>query len=164
MDLYIIRHAWAMEQDGSRWPDDGQRPLTAAGRKRFALVVKKLVDGGMTPSLIASSPLVRCVETAQLLAEGLANGPQIVELSELRPNSDVSGLLRWTAQQAGKHEQIAWIGHAPDVSYLTASLIGNGDSEIRFAKGAAAAIHFDDKPCLGGGELQWLVSAKVLGC
>jgi hypothetical protein len=47
---------------------------------------------------------------------------------------------------------------------MTAALIGSPDGLVRFAKGAIAAIRFDGPLVLGGGELQWLVSAKVLGC
>ena len=163
MDLYIVRHAWAAERDDSRWLDDGMRPLTAEGKERFARLVKKLVACGMTPGVIASSPLVRCIETAQVLAAAL-DGPKIVELGELQPDSDLEGLLRWTARQSAKHRQIAWVGHAPDVSHLAAALIGDGGSLIHFAKGAVAAIRFDAEPALAEGELLWLATAKVLGC
>ena len=47
---------------------------------------------------------------------------------------------------------------------MAAALIGQPDGLIRFAKGAIAAIRFDGPLVLGGGELQWLVTAKVLGC
>jgi phosphohistidine phosphatase SixA len=50
------------------------------------------------------------------------------------------------------------------VSRLTAALIGDGSSLIHFAKGAVAAIRFDGDPTIGGGELQWLATAKLLGC
>jgi phosphohistidine phosphatase len=163
MNLYIVRHAWAEERDDSRWPDDDLRPLTPDGKERFSQVVKQLVRSGMTPGVIATSPLVRCIETAGLVAAGVPDGPKIVELDELRPGSDLEGLLRWTVRQAQKHEEIAWVGHAPDVSRLAAALIGEGDSSIRFAKGAAAAIRFDGPATLGNGELQWLVTARLLG-
>jgi phosphohistidine phosphatase len=161
MDLYIVRHAWAADRDDPQWSDD-VRPLTEAGRKRFAQMAATLVDRGMKPELIATSPLVRCVETARLLAAA-AEKAQVVELDELRPGSDVDSLLRWTVRQANKHQQIAWVGHAPDVNRLAAALIGDGQGLIRFAKGAIAAVRFDDVPVLGGGELCWLVTAKVLG-
>ena len=162
MDIYIVRHAWAGDRDDSRWPDDGMRPLTAEGKERFARVVKKLVGTGMTPTVIATSPLVRCMETAEILAAAL-DGPQIVKLDELQPGSDFQGLLRWTARQA-KHEQIAWVGHAPDVDKFAAALIGDGGALIHFGKGAVAAIRFDGEPHVGYGELRWLAAAKVLGC
>lgn len=163
MDLYIIRHAWAAERDDSRWPDDGMRPLAAEGKERFARFVKKLVGIGVAPRIIATSPLVRCVETAEILAAAL-DGPMLVKLDELQPGSDLQGLLRWTVKQSAKHEQIAWVGHAPDVDRLAATLIGDGGALIRFSKGAAAAIRFDGEPSVGQGELQWSANAKLLGC
>ncbi len=162
MDLYIIRHAWAVDRGDPQWPADDLRPLTEEGRERFAQVAKKLVNRGMTPEVIAASPLVRCVETARLLAAG-AGKAEVVELDELRPGGDVAGLLRWTVRQARKHQRIAWVGHAPDVNQLTAALIGESEGAIHFTKGGAAAIRFDGLPALGGGELQWLVTAKILG-
>lgn len=108
--------------------------------------------------------MLRCLQTAQLLAAGTPNEPKVIELDELRPGSDLEGVLAWTARQARKHQQVAWVGHAPDVDRMTAALIGQPDGLMRFTKGAVAAIRFDGLPILGGGELQWLVTAKVLGC
>ena len=74
MDLYIVRHAWAADRDDPQWPDDDLRPLTEEGKERFAQMAAKLVGRGMTPEVIATSPLVRCVETAQLLAAARRQG------------------------------------------------------------------------------------------
>ena len=164
MDLYIVRHAWAAERDDAEWPDDDLRPLTEEGRQRFARVVEKLVSRGMSPQVIATSPLTRCMETAQLLAAGVDGNPKVVLLDQLRPGSDLDGLLRWTARQAQSHEQIAWVGHAPDVGWLTTALIRLDDAHLHFAKGAAACVRFDGPPTKAEGELRWLVTAKVLGC
>ncbi len=164
MDLYIIRHAWAGHYGDPDWPDDSQRPLTAEGKVRFAQVVARLAKRGFAPQLIATSPLVRCLQTARIVAEGLPGDPQVVELDELMPGSDLERLLRWTGERAAEYDQIAWVGHAPDVGRLTADLIGEMDGWIRFAKGAVAAIRFEDLPLVGQGELRWLVTAKLLGC
>ena len=164
MDLYIVRHAWAAERDDAQWPDDDFRPLTEEGRRRFARVVETLVSRGTSPRVIGVSPLTRCVETAQLLAAGVDGKPEVVTLDQLRPGSDLDGLLRWTARRVRSHERIAWGGHAPDVGRLTAALIGQPDGLIHFAKGAAACVRFDGPPTRGEGELCWLVTAKMLGC
>jgi phosphohistidine phosphatase len=163
MDLYIIRHAWAGQYGDPEWPDDAQRPLTKKGRKRFAALVGILSRRGMTPSLIAASPMVRCRETALILAEGLIDRPEVIERQELLPHGDLESLLTWTAQQAKEHRQIAWVGHAPDVGQLTAALIGQPNASIRFAKGAIAALRFNGPVEIGGGELRWLVTAKIIG-
>ncbi len=164
MDLYIIRHAWAGQYGDPNWPDDTQRPLTKEGRKRFAAMVDILHQRGLEPSLIATSPMVRCRQTAQILAEGLINQPQVIDREELLPGGDQESLLTWTAEQAKEHRQIAWIGHSPDVCRITATLIGQGDAVIRFAKGAIAAVRFDGPIELGASELRWLATAKLLDC
>jgi phosphohistidine phosphatase SixA len=164
MDLYIIRHAWAGHHGDPQWPNDSLRPLTPEGKKRFATVVEKLVKRGFAPELLATSPMARCRQTADLVAAGLAQGAEVVELDELLPGSDLGALVNWTAQQAEAHRQVAWVGHAPDVGWLTAALIGQPDAWIRFAKGAVAAVRFAEVPMAGEGELRWMVTAKMLGC
>jgi phosphohistidine phosphatase SixA len=162
MLLYIVRHAWAEERDAARFPNDDLRPLTGEGKKRFAKMVERLLDGGFRPILVATSPLVRCRQTADIMLKHLANEAKLVELDALRPGSDLAELIRWTAEQQG--DAIAWVGHAPDVTDLAAALIGDGAAAIRFAKGAAAAIEFASEVAAGKGELNWLATAKLLGC
>jgi phosphohistidine phosphatase len=163
MDLFIIRHAWA-EQRGEAWPDDSMRPLTDDGRKRMAQVVEKLADRGLLPEFIASSPMARCMETAEIVAAHLPKPPRVVLCKELLPGGDPKLLLAWTEEQAGTSKRIAWVGHAPDVGLLTAAMIGQGDGSIGFSKGAIAAIRFEGALELGQGELRWLATAKILGC
>jgi phosphohistidine phosphatase len=163
MDLYIIRHAWAEEYGDPRWPDDSDRPLTAKGCERFAAMVEILSQRGVEPTLIASSPMVRCRETAQILSGGLSKRPKIIVRDELLPQGDVKNLLQWTAKQAEKNPQIAWIGHAPDVEIMTAVLIGQPSASIRFSKGSVAALRFDGPVEIGNAELRWLATAKLLG-
>ena len=64
--LYIVRHAWAEDigPDGN----DFSRPLTKKGRKRFEKFITHLRAGGMKVDRIASSPLVRTRETAEIMA------------------------------------------------------------------------------------------------
>jgi len=164
MDLYIIRHAWAEDRDAERWPDDGLRPLTDAGCERFAKVVGKLAERGVSPGLLATSPLVRCRQTADILSEVLPGRPEVVELPALEPGSDLEALTDWTAARAEDHGEIGWVGHAPDVDRLCAALVGGDEAWIRFAKGAVAAVRFEGPPEIGSGELRWLATAKVLGC
>lgn len=164
MILYVIRHAWAEDADDAHWPGDRMRPLTKEGRKRFAKVVERLANRGFAPQLVVTSPLVRCVETAEIVTQGLPAAPKLVQRGDLAPNSDLPALLAWMKREAGQFEQVAWVGHAPDVGQIVAALIGNGTAAVDFSKGAVAAIAFDDRPAPGAGELRWLVTAKLLGC
>jgi phosphohistidine phosphatase len=163
MNLYIIRHAWAERSGNPKWPDDFQRPLTEKGKRRFAEMACILAERGVEPTLIVTSPMVRCRQTADILAEQISRRVEIAERPELLPDGDVEDLVAWTAEQIAEHQEIAWIGHCPNVNDYTSLLIGLSNGDIRFAKGAAAAIRFENDLVPTEGELQWLLTAKMLG-
>jgi len=164
MILYIIRHAWAEEPGDPAWSDDGQRPLTREGQERFATIVKMLAERGFAPQRIATSPLVRCRQTAEIVSRQVRGRPAVIERDELAPGGDLAGLVAWTNEQLPGREEIAWVGHAPDVEHLAGDLIGAPRDATRFAKGGVAAIQFDGPAKQGAGTLWWLVTAKLLGC
>ena len=166
MFVYIARHAWAGERGDPRWPDDSLRPLTPEGIARYDEVVKQLATRGFAPARIASSPYVRCKQTADIIAKRIAASPvaatpAITELEDLEPGSYLDPVIDWTNKQGGG--DVCWVGHSPDVERFTAALIGDSSTRIRFAKGAVAAIEFDEEVFAGGGELYWLATAKLLG-
>jgi phosphohistidine phosphatase len=162
MRLYIMRHAWAEEPSDFRYPDDSQRPLTDDGRRRFRRVAAKFVERGVRPTQIASSPYLRTMQSAEILAKELDGKVNVVEQPALAPGAHLESLLAWSAQF--EDAEIAWVGHMPDVGGLTSQLIGAATNRIGFSKGAIAAIDFDGKPEIGRGILCWLITAKMLGC
>lgn len=156
--LFIVRHAWA-EDAG---PDllDHDRRLTKKGRRRFEAFARHLRGTGMGVDLVATSPLVRARETADILADVFRTpGPVVVEA--LAPAADWHALVEWTIEQDA--ERVAWVGHMPCVGRLVALSIGAGAAAIRMQKGAIAAVRLDDGPGHPG-ELEWLATAgMVLG-
>ena len=161
MLLYIVRHAYAGQHGDPRYRDDSLRPLTTKGRKRFRRSVKKLSQRGFAPTLLATSPFVRCRQTADVIVDRLCPPPELVELDDLKPGSQLESLVAWSNKQGA--EEMVWVGHAPDVDDMAASLLGSRPGAIVFPKGAVAAIGFDDEIAIGQGELHWFVSPKILG-
>ena len=162
MILFIARHAWAGHFGDPGWAHDSLRELSPKGIERYRRVVEELSSRGFAPERIATSPYARCLQTAQLISEGLDNNPPVEELEALEPGVELGDLLNWSDQQ-GEVDH-CWVGHNPDVERLTALLLGSPRAGIRFAKGSIAALRFDDgevRP--GGGELLWHVTAKALG-
>jgi phosphohistidine phosphatase SixA len=163
MFLFIARHAWAGEHGDPRWPDDSLRELTPEGMARYTKVVKALADRGFNPGRIATSPYTRCRQTADIIAHYVASDPTIDELKALEPGSELEPLLEWSLGHAQNNESLCWVGHSPDVEWLTSALVGDGAARIRFAKGAIAAISLEGEIDSGAGELCWLATAKSLG-
>lgn len=161
MLLYLARHAWAGHSGDPGWPDDSRRELTPEGIERYTHVVKLLAERGFAPERIATSPYTRCRQTADLIAKYTEHRPEVEELDALQPGADLRELFKWTRREADV--DACWVGHNPDMEVLTAALIAEDDANIRFAKGAVAAVRFDGRIETGAGELCWLVTAKALG-
>ena len=155
--LYVIRHAIAEDHapDGG---GDHDRRLTKKGRRKFERLVRRLQSAGMEVDLVATSPLVRARQTAEILADTLAAPPPVVVVEALAPGSDWQALVGWTIRQDARH--VAWVGHAPCVGRLVALTIGDGSAAIRMQKGAVAAIRLDDGPGQAG-ELEWLATTDL---
>jgi phosphohistidine phosphatase len=163
MFLYIARHAWAGERGDPRWPDDSLRELTPDGIARYTDVVKALADRGFHADRIATSPYIRCRQTAEIIAKYASKNATIDELEALEPGSELEPVIEWSRKHSPANANICWVGHSPDVEWLTAVMIGNSDARIRFAKGAIAAINYETDINAGAGELCWLTTAKTLG-
>ena len=161
MLLYIVRHGLAGQHGDPRFPDDGLRPLTDKGTKQVSKVAKKLFRRGFAPTLVATSPLVRCRQTAEAICRRVEPAPALVEWDSLQPGSDLARLV--SSSNSSGAEELAWVGHAPDVDELCAALLGARTEAIAFRKGAVAAIRFHDTISVGAGELRWYVTPAVLG-
>jgi phosphohistidine phosphatase len=157
--LYLVRHGIAAEP-GEDYPDDGKRPLTERGVKRFRKVARGLAAMGVEVDVILTSPLVRARQTAEILSQTLPGHPAIVETAALLPGASFSDL----AAELGRHAQatgIAMTGHQPSIGAFAARLVGcRGDFEIK--KGGACRIDIDRLPPAGSGQLRWLATPKLL--
>lgn len=160
MLLYIVRHAPAGQHGDPRYPNDSLRPLTGKGQRRFGRLVRRLVRRGMAPTLVLTSPLLRCRQTAEVVVTRTHEEPKMLERDELAPGAHWKDLIDWTNSEGAA--EVAWVGHAPDVDRITAELIGSIEANLLFAKGAIAAIHFPEQIAVGEGELCWFVKPKLI--
>ncbi len=157
VDLIIVRHAIAYEQDPLRWPDDADRPLTMEGEVAFRKAARGLAQLTDAPSLTLASPYVRAWRTAEILNEEAA-WPVPEPFKPLEASSDAQRVLdELNDIQSGP--SIALVGHEPMLSELISLLIGGANVELK--KGAVARV---DAHALtrGGGTLRWLLPPKVL--
>jgi len=161
MELIIVRHAIAFERSASRWPDDGERPLSPRGVQRARQAAAGLKVLAPRPARVLTSPLLRARQTAALLAQ-VAHWPAAAVCPQLDPAAAPQGLLTLLAR--ARHTRVAVIGHEPHVSRLLAAcLCGAADgAAFRFKKMGAALVMFRGPPQSGRGRLVWLLPPRAL--
>jgi len=117
--LYVVRHGPA--EDDAPSGKDFDRALTPSGRERVRDVARALERHDEKPRVILTSPLVRAIQTAEVLAAEL--GVTTVETSrEMAPGGDAVGLVRALVAQQRKRTML--VGHQPDLTLLVEALIG----------------------------------------
>lgn len=159
MRLLICRHAHAV--DPSQTTDDRVRWLTAHGRDTAQKVGDLLARSGDVPALVLTSPLVRAVQTAELIvaATGVA-GPVEVERS-LAPEGRLSSLIDRLTER-GEAGTVLCVGHEPQMSAWTAALTGHASLPVAFEPACIACIEWDGPPELGTGRLAWFQRSRTL--
>jgi phosphohistidine phosphatase len=138
MKLYVTRHGPA--EDGAASGLDGDRALSEAGRKRVRSVAKTLADLDEAPLNLVSSPLVRAVQTAEIIAIVTRldeRGGSLEIRRELSPGGDWGAFVR--ALPASGRKRVMLVGHEPDLSEVVASLLGTFDRP--FEKAMVVGLH-----------------------
>lgn len=162
LDLYLVRHAIAHERDASRWPDDGKRPLSPQGESRFRLAARGLKRIVPAVDVLLSSPLVRALQTAQILREEARwPDPQPVRAfgSGQRVTQAVTALRDYSDTTS-----VAVVGHEPNLSELAAHLLaGAGENlALEVKKGGVVCLGLDGGARPDSAWLRWSLSPKLL--
>jgi phosphohistidine phosphatase len=157
MQLYVVRHGIAVE--GSEGMPDGSRPLTEKGRRRFQRTARAFGKLGHKLDLILTSPLVRAVQTAEILAGASKHG-EVGVLEELGPGFAAGALRTAIAARAGDAAAVAIVGHEPQLSSFLSALSGVPQSDIDLKKGAI--VRLDAKALADGAEVdpRWWLKPK----
>ena len=156
IQLHLLRHAHA--GDPMKWDrSDDVRPLSEKGRLQAERLGSFLAAAGFQPDAILSSPKLRALETARLVAMPLG--------LPVRVDDALAGLLDLESLEAlltatGNPLRPLLVGHDPDFSELAAALTGLADFPVR--KGALVRIDLIRPLRPGGGLLRWLLPPDLL--
>lgn len=162
MKLLIIRHGPA--GDGAAWEaegrDDRLRPLTPEGKKEMRRVAAGLAILVQDVPVLATSPLTRAVQTAEIVAAEYRC--EIVPLEALAPDHDPEDAVGWLRKQQ-PDLTVGLVGHEPHLSTLVGYLLtGMRASFLNLKKGGACLLEMTAplQPCAGA--LAWLLTPRAL--
>lgn len=121
MEIYLVRHAEALErQEGLA---DEVRHLTQKGRKHAAKQGRRLKKIKVRPELIISSPMVRAVQTAELLAAEIGRKAIVAAHADLQLTADPETVIAMI-RETGRLQAVMLVGHEPQLSRVAALLLG----------------------------------------
>jgi phosphohistidine phosphatase len=123
MKLYVMRHGPAVEVSASGL--DADRTLTPPGRERVRQVAKALLAADEAPLSVYSSPYVRALSTAEIVAAvtNLADREGTLEVRrEVAPGGALLELI--DELRRAKKRRVMVVGHEPDLSSLVIRLVG----------------------------------------
>jgi phosphohistidine phosphatase len=141
MKIHLIRHAEAIERSADI--PEAHRYLTCRGRSKFRRVAVSLKKSGLDPDLIITSPLIRAVQTADILAETLRFSGEVV-ISPLLAHDFRLSQLRDLLFTHGESTELVLVGHEPDMGALVQHLF-NLPFPCTFKKGATVSVNLNVK-------------------
>jgi len=158
VNLYIVRHAIAVQRGDPGYEDDSQRPLTAAGKKKFKKIVKGLAQLGTEFDVILTSPYVRARDTAKILAKEFGMKNDVAFSDNLIQPGNFENLIK-EIQEKYDVNNLALVGHEPMLSSLISWLTtGNTDMKMTLKKGGVAFLIAENLYQDGRAVLQWLLT------
>jgi phosphohistidine phosphatase len=161
MTLYVLRHALAedLAPDG----EDHDRALTQAGCDRTREAAAGMRALGLKFDVILTSPKVRAVETASLVAAAYDKQPAPELIQVLGDQTPIEHAVAALAPYF-MLRHVLIVGHEPQLSAIC-SLILTGKPDllkIDLKKGGCVAIELPDRADRAGAQLLWMMSQKQL--
>lgn len=155
MRVVLVRHAEAV--DGHQVGSDAVRYLTDAGRRAARQVGRTLGEHGVAPTRIYTSPLVRAVQTAEILAGAAELDGPVAVWSPLAGGTTAQALSILDEPSLGDDETVMLVGHEPSIRTMAGHLTGLGRFP-GFRTAGACVIAYDS----GRGSFQWVLDPRSL--
>jgi phosphohistidine phosphatase len=152
MHLYLLRHGDALQLPSL---SDSERPLSELGEHQARTVGGYLRSANIRIDKIFTSPLVRAVQTGELVAQALET-EDTSKTEYLLPGSDKRQLFELL--NSTDCESILLAGHQPHLSQTVSLLLSaREDIPIEFRKCSLAKLDVSPPVQRGCGMLEWLV-------
>ncbi|MEM9922645.1 MAG: phosphohistidine phosphatase SixA [Cyanobacteria bacterium P01_D01_bin.50] len=163
MEIYLIRHGIA--QEATSEVEDEERSLTEYGRKRTQKVAQRLKELDLSFDLIATSPLVRAQQTAEILIS-IGLSAQLEQCSDLAPGGSIQDwIAQWFVPQNYPHSmRLALVGHQPCLGNWAEILVwGEAKNNLVVKKAGIIGIEIPHTASVVGcSQMFWLTPPRYL--
>ena len=145
MKVFLVRHAQA-DSDVPDGLDDGARPLTGKGRHAAEKHLRSLSKRMHGVDLVLMSPLVRAVQTAQILALAQELDVPLRVHKALLPDMPVGSQERLLKDH--RDDDLVLVGHNPSIPAMAAHLMSLAQFPRSVPTGSVIALEIDslDEP------------------
>ncbi len=114
--LYLIRHAKAS------WDQldltDFERPLTPLGEQHAHTIGQELKQQKVKPDLIISSPAMRALSTANIIAKELNYAEEKIQVKQQIYTCGVEELMEIIKAIKSTYKKVLFFGHNPSLTWL----------------------------------------------
>jgi len=145
--LFLVRHAKSSRDDPSL--PDRDRPLDDRGKQDGPKMGKRLAKRDVKPDLLLSSPALRALTTAQLIAEEISYEPKDIVVDDRLYASDADDLLAVIRALDRNLNRVMLFGHNPEFTDLAHRL---SSEIIEMPTCAIVEFNFDTKAWSNVGE------------
>lgn len=163
MDLLVIRHADAGDaaEFAKSGRPDAERPLSREGRKKMQQEARGMLTVVPEIAVLASSPLTRARQTADIVAEAYG-GLEVETVLALRPDEPPAKLAEWLRQREADGVA-AVVGHEPHLGLTIGWLVtGAARPVVQLKKGAVCLLASDDPWDAGSALVRWALAPGQL--
>lgn len=158
MNLYILRHAIAVDSGTPGIEDDSQRPLTQEGAVKMRSIARGMRKMDIELDLILSSPYVRARQTAEIVVNEFKLKGDFHVSNDLMPGASEGKIISEIVKRYSQKNNILLVGHEPSLSALISKLV-SGDStlSITMKKGGLCHLNIDTLTYDRCATLEWLL-------
>jgi phosphohistidine phosphatase len=161
MNLFLLRHAIAVEPGALSGASDADRPLSAEGKKKMRKIALGMKTLELSFDLILSSPYVRARETAEIVAHEFGS---VLEFTpRLGVGGDPATLGAEVDARARGLTNVLLVGHEPQLSKLISYLLaGNSGLSVTMKKGGLCKLDVPRLRYARSASLEWLLTPSQL--
>ncbi len=142
MKVHLFRHGIAIDRDDSASPAEADRFLTPKGIAKTEAAARGLRALGIKPSLILTSPLLRAVQTAEIVCNALRHPVKKLRHTDaLKPEAKPTELFDELSKI--KSDEIICVGHAPNLDEVIAYVVGSYSAVTSLKKAGIASLEIE---------------------